>query len=967
MVRIPAAPATLPADSASVPLPGWDPAWSALVPIATVDGQRTLHVLDTGDVLAQAGVEPDGTILAVHGNPTWSYLWRSLAAATVRAALQGEGPVWRVVAPDQLDMGFSERLPHGSLPRPAAAAGTPDPVSANDAGYRTLGGRLADLDALVTALGLDVQARAGHPLLTLGHDWGGVVSLGWAGRHQDLVAAAMTLNTALHHDESQPIPVPLQAALAGPLLPGSTVVTDAFLRVTTALGHPGLDRELKAAYHAPYTSAERRGGIGGFVADIPVGPQHASHPELRRVADSVATFTRPALLLWGPKDPVFLDRYQADLLQRLPQADLHRFETAGHLLAEDVDIATPILRWAGQVLDGTARTRVLHAGVGNGSATDTNEAEGEGEARSAVGSGTATGHWNETTGRPLWSYLDDWRDSSAPALVDMAGDDQTPLSWNRLSSVVDAIATGLVARGVRPGDRISMMVTPGRDLTAALYAALKIGAVVVVADAGLGVAGMTRAVRAARPDWVIGKVPGLAVARSQRWPGRRLSVSTLPTPLARALGVEDSLYRMAHDHDGSRFSGPRHADGTVHVPAPTDPAAILYTSGSTGPAKGVLYTHGRLSALAGLLQDVFHVRPGSSLLAGFAPFALLGPAIGATSVTPDMSVTRPASLTARAVAEAARAGHATILFASPAALRNVVATAGQLGPEDHAVLGRIDLVLSAGAPVYPQLMAQVADLFPRAEFHSPYGMTEALLLADIDRNAITELSAQAVDPTADASTPDNGVCVGHPVGPVRIAIDPLDADGNPTGTLLEGPDAAGILGEVVISAPHQKSGYDRLWLTDSLSRRDTKDGLDWHRTQDVGHLDSAGRLWIEGRLQHVAITAAGPVAPGGPEARIDALDGVSRSAVVGVGPRGTQAVVAVVEVSAPDRARTTRPGLAPSELTASVRAAAAPIPVAAVLVTDRVPVDIRHNSKIDRTRIAQWAERVLSGGKVGTP
>ncbi|GAA1676399.1 acyl-CoA synthetase [Citricoccus zhacaiensis] len=956
-MRIPAAPATLPAVSSSVPLPGWDPAWSRLVPIATVDGQRTLHVLDTGDVLAQAGVEPDGTILAVHGNPTWSYLWRSLAAATVRAALQGKGPVWRVVAPDQLDMGFSERLPHGALPRPAAAAGAPDPVSANDAGYRTLGGRLADLDALVTALGLDVQARAGHPLLTLGHDWGGVVSLGWAGRHQELVAAAMTLNTAVHHDESEPIPAPLQAALAGPLLAGSTVLTDAFLRVTTALGHPGLDSDLKAAYHAPYASPERRGGIGGFVADIPVGPQHASHPELRRVAASVADFARPALLLWGPKDPVFLDRYQADLLQRLPQADLHRFETAGHLLAEDVDIATPILRWAGQVLDGTARTRNPEGAV----------LTTPGDAASDVGSGTVGSGWNETTGRPLWSYLDDWRDSSAPALVDMAGDDQTPLSWNRLSCVVDAIATGLVARGVRPGDRISMMVTPGRDLTAALYAALKIGAVVVVADAGLGVAGMTRAVRAARPDWVIGKVPGLAVARSQRWPGRRLSVSTLPTPLARALGVEDSLYRMARDHEGTRFAGPRHADGTVHVPAPTDPAAILYTSGSTGPAKGVLYTHGRLAALAGLLRDVFHVRPGSSLLAGFAPFALLGPAIGATSVTPDMSVTQPATLTAQAVAEAARAGHATILFASPAALRNVVATAGQLGPEDHAALGRIDLVLSAGAPVHPKLMAQVAGLFPRAEFHSPYGMTEALLLADIDREAIIELSSRSGAPTAEGTSPDDGVCVGHPVGPVRIAIDPLQADGNPTGNLLEGLDAAGVLGEVVISAPHQKAGYDRLWLTDSLSRRDAKDGLDWHRTQDVGHLDAAGRLWIEGRLQHVAITAAGPVAPGGPEARIDAVDSVSRSAVVGIGPRGTQAVVAVVEVATTDRARPPRPGLASAELTAAVRAAAAPVSVAAVLVTDRVPVDIRHNSKIDRSRIAQWAERVLSGGKVGTP
>ncbi|MEV4901579.1 alpha/beta fold hydrolase [Citricoccus sp. NPDC055426] len=918
-MRIPAAPATLPAETSPVPLPGWDPAWSRLVPIQTDGGTRTLHVLDTAAVLDAAGLEPDGTILAVHGNPTWSYLWRSLARATLDLARAG-GPVWRLLAPDQLDMGFSERIAHPGLPHPAQA---------DDDGYRTLGGRLTDLDALVSALGLDTAARAGHPLLTLGHDWGGVISLGWAGRNEDLVAGSITLNTAVHHPASAPLPAPLRAALAGPLLPGSTVLTDAFLRVTTALGHPRLSPGIRAAYHAPYGSAARRGGIGGFVADIPVGPQHASHPELLRVSSALSGFGKPALLLWGPRDPVFLDGYLADLLERLPQADLHRYETAGHLLAEDVQIAEPILAWAGQVLDGTARDRAAATAVG------------------------PTG-WDAEASSPLWSFLDQWRDSAAPALVDMAGDDPAPVGWDRLAAVVDAVATGLVAQGVRPGDRISLMVTPGRDLTAALYAALKIGAVVVVADAGLGVAGMTRAVRAARPDWVIGRLPGLSVARTQGWPGRRLSVETLPAPLARVLGVQDSLYRMALAHDGASFTP---------VPGPSDPAAILYTSGSTGPAKGVLYTHGRLGALAGLLQEVFEVRPGSSLLAGFAPFALLGPAIGATSVTPDMSVTRPATLTAAAVADAARTGRATILFASPAALRNVVETAAALGPEDHAVLAGIELVLSAGAPVHPQLMRQVSALFPAAQFHSPYGMTEALLLADIDGRTVLELDERG----SGGPVADDGVCVGGPVGPVRIAIAPLGADGAAADALLEGPEAAGVLGEVVVSAPHQKAGYDRLWLTDERSKQDTLHGRQWHRTQDVGHLDAAGRLWIEGRLQHVATTPDGPVAPGGPEARIDALPTVSRSAVVGVGPRGTQAVVAVVEPAAHPGTRTPRPGLAPTELTAQVRRAAAPVPVAAVLVTDRVPVDIRHNSKIDRTRLARWADGVLSGGSVGAP
>ncbi|MFC0582297.1 alpha/beta fold hydrolase [Micrococcoides hystricis] len=916
--HIPASPATLPDPEV---LPGWDPAWSQLVTVLGEDGSHTFHVLDTAPALAKLGRTPTGTILAVHGNPTWSYLWRSLATATLANAADPEytGPIWRLVAPDQLDMGYSERLAHAGLPVPASAQ---QPGVSTDRGYRTLTGRITDLDALVRHLGLDRDAAAGQPLLTLGHDWGGVISLGWATRNADLVSGIMTLNTAVHHQADQPIPAPLQAALAGPLLPGSTVLTDAFLRVTTGLGNPALDPDVRQAFHAPYWSAEQRGGIGGFVADIPVDPAHGSYPELQRIGEDIAAYGRtgkPALILWGPKDPVFLDRYLADLLDRLPAADLHRFEKAGHLLPEDADITAPILLWAEQVVTGTKPSRTP--------AGDTTE-----------------------EAPPLWHFLDTWADKSDTALVDMAGRTAGRVSWSRLSAVVNAIASGLYDHGLRPGDRISLLVPPGRDLTAILYACLRLGAVGVVADAGLGIAGMTRAVRAARPDWIIGETPGLSVARAQNWPGRRISVTTLPRLGAAALKVETSIYQLIAAHDGQRYDGP--------APTKDDPAAILFTSGSTGPAKGVMYTQGRLANLTRLLRDVFNVRPGSSLLAGFAPFALLGPAIGATSTTPDMDVTKPATLTAVKVADAAAAANATMVFASPAALRNVVATADQLSPAQRNTLAGIELVLSAGAPVHPDLVAEVGKLFTGADFHSPYGMTESLLLADIDAAAITELNATGTE---------DGVCVGRPVSPVRMVIAPLNPDGSASTKLLEGPEAAGVLGEVVISAPHMKAGYDRLWYTDARSRRDTVDGLEWHRTEDIGHLDADGRLWIEGRLQHVVTTADGPVAPGGPEARIDALHAVARSAIVGVGPAGTQAVVAVIEPATGPGLKRLKRGVAPTELAAQVRAAAAPIPVAAVLVTDSVPVDIRHQSKINRPRLAVWADGILAGGKVGRP
>src|SRR5699024_1938210 len=212
---------------------------------------------------------------------------------------------------------------------------------------------------------------------------------------------------------------------------------------------------------------------------------------------------------------------------------------------------------------------------------------------------------------------------------------------------------------------------------AALYAVLRVGGVAVVTDAGLGIEGMTRAIRSAAPSWIIGQTPGLTLARATNLPGKRLSVHTMDPLAHRALGLSGSMYRFATEYAGQQYQ----ATATHPDPEPAAEAAVLFTSGSTGPAKGVRYTHQKLSALTQRLQHTLNVTPGSSLLAGFAPFALLGPAIGATSVTPKMSVTKPATLTATALADAAIAGDTTMIFASPAALHNVVATAGELTAE----------------------------------------------------------------------------------------------------------------------------------------------------------------------------------------------------------------------------------------------------------------------------------------------
>ena len=859
-------------------LPGLDADWSRLVEVQRPDGATgtdTWHLLDSRPPDAR------GTLLCVHGNPTWSYLWRDLVRAGARAG-------WRVIAVDQLDMGFSERT--GRTHR--------------------LADRIRDLGALTDALGLS------GPVVTVGHDWGGAISLGWAAAHRAQLAVVVLTNTAIYADADDAAPVPLRVVMTAPLLRPLTVGTGAFVEAMLACAHPRLPAAVRVAYRAPYRTSARRVAIGDFVADIPVSADAPSRPALEQVAAAARTLDVPALVLWGPRDPVFVGRFLDDVVDRLPHADVHRFEGAGHLVVEDVDVAGAVVQWLASRLEGAPVT--------------------------AASPADADPQRRPDPFRPLGAALAERAGETATALVELAppgGGGPRSISWALLARRVDELARGLLAEGVARGDRVCLLVPPGADLTALLYACLRIGAVVVVADAGLGIRGLSRAVRGASPDVVVGVARALVAARALGWRARRFGAGPLP-------GAARQLCELTLADLVER--GRAGSTGLPAYPGPDDVAAILFTSGSTGPAKGVTYTHGQLAAMRDAVAATYGIGPGTALVAGFAPFALLGPALGATCACPDMDVTAPGTLTAATLADAVAAVDAAVVFASPAALTGVVASAGELEARGRRALAGVRLFLSAGAPVPAELLAAAAEVMPGAQAHTPYGMTEALVLTDISLDQIR--AAQALNARAGGV---GGVCVGLPVAGVRLAVSALDRAGMAVGVPAQSP---GTTGEILARAPHVMDHYDRLWLTQESSARDAG----WHRTGDVGHLDDAGRLWVEGRLSHVLTTADGVVTPVGLERRAESVPGVARSAAVGVGPAGTQQVVIVVETEPPVR----RSGLASIDLTAAVRRAVER-PVAAVLAVPALPTDVRHNSKVDRTRVAAWSERVLAGGRGG--
>ncbi len=808
-------------------------------------------------------------------------------------------PGWRVVAPDHLGMGWSER--------PASP--------------RTLAQRVADLGTLTDALGLT------GPVVTVGHDWGGAISLGWALAHRRQLRGVVLTNTAVAQPPGDRGPALIRLAHVPLLRELSCVRTPLFVHATAGLSRPALPRDVRRALAAPYRSPERRRAVGGFVADVPFAGEHPSRAAVEAIAEGVRTLDVPTLLLWGPRDPVFGERYLADLRERMPQAELHRYEGASHLVTEDApQYAEAVRRWVLDLDEPAAQER---------------------PAPPAEPAGPAA-----VPARTLWSRLTDRAGDPGPAVVEVGG---TSVSWAGLDRRVRHLAAGLAAAGVRPGDRVALLVEPSVDLTAAVYAIWRAGGVIVVADKGLGLAGMRRALRSASVDHVVAGAPGLAAARLMRLPGTRIAVGSPRSPLGMALNRSGGRPR------GASWGVQRHLDGLAaagaRLPLPPEPSpdqdcAVVFTSGATGPAKGVVYRHRQVLAQLELVGTTYRLTPEDRFVAAFAPFALLGPALGVGSSVPAIDVTAPGTLTAAKLADAVAAVDATVVFASPAALRNVDATGSALDGRQRAALGRVRLLMCAGAPVPAPLLHRLHAVLPHAEPHTPYGMTEVL--------PVTDVSLAEVDAAGEGA----GVCVGRPLPGVEVALSPLTPDGKAEGALTDQPD---LTGEICVRAAHVKDRYDLLWATERDSSRDPG----WHRTGDVGRLDGAGRLWVEGRLAHVLTTPAGVLTPVAVEQRLERLEPVRAAALVGVGPRGCQATVAVVEVTearpgrlvrrlAPGRAAG-QPRLAAPALGAAVRAAAG-VDLAAVLTVDRLPRDIRHASKVDRTEVARRAARRLAGG-----
>jgi acyl-CoA synthetase (AMP-forming)/AMP-acid ligase II len=507
---------------------------------------------------------------------------------------------------------------------------------------------------------------------------------------------------------------------------------------------------------------------------------------------------------------------------------------------------------------------------------------------------------------------------AANALITPARGGWKRTSYAELAASCARTARALRDAGLERGDRVCVFVRPSAEWVALVYALFAIGAPPVLIDPGMGLRGVLACVERMQPRGFV----GIARAQLARLVFRRafasVRVALTVGALRRGAAAAEEIAPTASD----------------------ETAAILFTSGSTGPAKGVVYTHGMFDAQLAMLRELYGMREGDVDLACFAPFALFGPALGLTSVLPRIDFSRPATCDPAHVAAAIREHGAVQSFGSPAIWRRVAPWCAQHGVR----LDSLKRLMIAGAPVSPALIEQCFAALPSdGDVHTPYGATEALPVSSAGGR---EILARFAERTRSGE----GNCVGRAAPGVELrVIRVVDSAVATWSDALLAP--RGEPGELVVRGANVTREY--AGEPEATAAAKIRDGAStWHRMGDVVRVDAEGLVWFLGRKSHRIETARGTLFPVGVENVYARHAAVARCALVGVGARGSERPWLVV---APEHGRAAGDELA-AEILRAGEAHARDARIEGVLFRDSLPVDVRHNAKIDRGALKRWAE-----------
>ena len=512
------------------------------------------------------------------------------------------------------------------------------------------------------------------------------------------------------------------------------------------------------------------------------------------------------------------------------------------------------------------------------------------------------------------------------ALVMKSGQGYQQWTFGQVANNMQGYAQFL-SRKIKKGDRVILMVKPSMEFICLAFALFAMGAVVILIDPGMGFKNLLRCIGSVKPKYFIG-VPKANLFRC--------IFSKYFKTLQATYAVGFNPFNI--------FGKSIPAEGTLRgsfeiVPTlKSDLAAIIFTTGSTGPPKGVQYEHQIFHAQLKHIRDYYKIAPGDIDQPAFPLFGLFSAALGARVVVPNMDPTKPAQVNPEKFIKSIIDHKVTYSFGSPTIWRVI----SRYCIENKIKLPSLQKVLMAGAPVSGELIERMhAVLSENGQVHTPYGATESLPIVSLTGREI-------IEQTWSMTMEGKGTCVGRPLPGLTVKVI-SEADGpvefNDDMFLLPGE-----VGEIIVKGDVVTRAYDNNPSENSISKISQGDSF-WHRIGDVGYFDDIGRLWFCGRKAHIVQTQKQILYTICCEAIFNNHPLVYRSALVGIGSRGSQRPVLIVEPleKIEDEKRLF------SDLLNLAKEHAHTAEIDTFLIHYSFPVDIRHNAKIFREKLAVWA------------
>lgn len=539
------------------------------------------------------------------------------------------------------------------------------------------------------------------------------------------------------------------------------------------------------------------------------------------------------------------------------------------------------------------------------------------------------------------------------------------LSLDRQS---DVIAFALNAHGITRGMKAVLMVTPSLDFFALTFALFKAGIIPILVDPGMGIKNLKQCFAEAAPDAFIG-IPKAHIARRLFGWGKGtikilLNVDGGKTGFAAklncmatgAMSLSTLLQNTSAQSSGAQSSAQKSPYPMVLL-KPNEMAAILFTSGSTGTPKGVVYSHAMFEAQIQALKNDYGICHGERDLATFPLFSLFGPALGMASIVPEMDASKPITANPEFLFAAIEQYQCSNIFVNPALLERL----GRAGEQKQHTLPSVKRVISAGAPATIASIARFSKMLSDGvPVLNSYGATESL--------PISMIASDALFATTEMTDNGAGICVGHAIDGVSIGIIGISE-----AVIPEWDDALllknGEIGEIIVQGPMVSQSY---YQYDNQRDSATAMAKIWdpvancvrHRMGDLGYLDDQGRLWMCGRKAHrVDATHKGKFAKryySIPCERIfNTHPNVKRSALVGV--KVANEITPLICIELDTSLVCNKSQQLYQELTTLAEQFHQTQGIKRFLIHPDFPVDVRHNAKIFREKLAVWAQSQTKG------